>query len=273
MILLLLLLLPISLGESCDNFSFTPFGPSQGSSGPSTTSGTVFVVSSTSALTGGVASTFYANQTAQVSLYDGIKFSNLVAQHTVVLATKGFASFAIPSVKLEPGIQYMLTVYYSPNEGVPVMYKAGWAFPLSSEKKTFNIVDWTQCQENAPCLPLMSLGQGGVNGLAPTICDGVVAQCNKFQTCAGCSGTVGCGWCIDSGTGIGDCQSESPDCRTQITNPKFCPPSSCHYVSDCLDCATIPSCVWCLPTATCNYFANSTCSNRIGNPFLCPAET
>lgn len=134
-------------------------------------------------------------------------------------------------------------------------------FPQSSVQETYQLVGASYCIGQGPeCVPNFQDGYPALMALAPIICN----HCSGKAFCQSCTST-GCAWCEDNNA----CGVASTSCRTQITNPKYCPPVACSSIYDCSDCASESSCVWCINTKTCQDFHNTTCENRIGNPSGC----
>ena len=140
------------------------------------------------------------------------------------------------------------------------------SFPIKSVPKlTYQIMScsYTTLAGKFPTQPCTT------NTLAyidPVICD-CNAACSTNNDCVACT-TNSCEWCLPSSS----CIESGGICSSHVSQPKYCPISSCSSYSSCSSCTqTKGKCSWCLDASMC-VEADSTCHDKIGEHQFCPAK-
>lgn len=268
----LFLFLGVAFSASCDSFDFSSFPQLSSCTIPSAyVNAQAFTVSSASNLVGGTVQVAPGVSSVQLSLwvsngtFPSFFPTPLYAWNLSVSPSTPLFSFSLPGgavFPLKPGLTYAFGVVLSTSNNQAVTCLNG-TFPLSSEQGSFQLVGSSYCV-GVPCTPNNRDIYPALLYLTPTVCNVVVA-CSSEATCDACTSS-GCAWCEDSNS----CGQPSPTCRSQITQPKYCPVTPCPSLSSCSVCTSDPSCVWCLNSNGCEYFHNVTCQNRVGDPGNCP---
>lgn len=265
----------LALGATpCDNFNFSPFQSAPGCGiGLMYLNAQGFNVSSPSLLTGGTLEVGTGVTSVGLTLWvsNSSSFPSFLPQPVLSWSINVSQSltpitFSLPesvTYALEPGITYAfgaLSVGGSSSQAIPCLNAN---FPLSSVRGSFQLVGSSYClPTNGLCAPNLKDGYPALLYFAPTICQ---IDCSGSSTCDSCT-NAGCAWCEDTDT----CGKPSLLCRSQVTQPKYCPLPDCTSLSRCPTCANEPACVWCLNSNNCEFYHNGTCQNRIGDPSKCP---
>ena len=249
----------------CDAVVFDAWGSPQADAVGTATMGATFSLSSASTVSGASFS-MWVYGTVSVSLWStGGTLLATTSYYVSSSQTWVTASFAQP-VPVNAGT-YVISVASSGSATYGVSYYNSHYFPVSSIATTFSLLSNSNCKSLSNCFPSSPNTAGTVLALTPVVCSG--KACSAYSSCTSCAGNA-CAWCQDSFYPV--CQMPSATCRTQIMQPSSCPPTTCTNIANCADCATDYNCVWCLSTRSCQFFSNTTCTTRVGNPKYCPKQ-